>query len=265
MVEETASTAGPSADVGGRVAERVRWAAIRGLASVVTGLFVLGVGGRLVMLASRLIHPEAVGRVTENGNRVGLLTVDGTIELVVFGGVFGGVAAAVVWVIVWQWIPRHPIVVGFGAAAIGGFNVIDAGNRDFVILVDPLPDVALLVGLLFAFGVLLVGVDGWLEERFPKGTRSALIASTVVVVLGAPFVIPVMGSFFTTEFCLCENPPFLTGIFVTAALLASVWWWAASVRGSRVAPAALKRIGTTSVALAAIAGAIHLASEINAI
>ena len=69
------------------------------------------------------------------------------------------------WVIVWQWIPRHPVVVGLGAVALGGFNLIDADNRDFVILRDAFPglapDLVLLVGLVFVFGASLVWVDRW--------------------------------------------------------------------------------------------------------
>ena len=105
----------------------VRWLVVRGLAAVASGTVVLG---------SRLLHPDAMGRVTENGNRIGDFTLDGTIELVVFGGVGSGVVAGVVWVIVWKWIPRHPAVVGFGAVALGGFNLIDSGSQDFVIVGD---------------------------------------------------------------------------------------------------------------------------------
>ncbi len=39
----------------------------------------------MVMLASRLIHPDAVGRITENGNRIGEFTLEGTIGLILFG------------------------------------------------------------------------------------------------------------------------------------------------------------------------------------
>jgi hypothetical protein len=49
---------------------RIRWIAVGGLAGVVSGVLVLGLGGRLVMLASRLLHPDTAGRLTENGNRI---------------------------------------------------------------------------------------------------------------------------------------------------------------------------------------------------
>jgi hypothetical protein len=65
-----------------RIADRLRWFFLSGLASAMAGVVVLGIGGRLVMLASRFLHPEAAGRLTENGNRIGEFTFGGTIELV---------------------------------------------------------------------------------------------------------------------------------------------------------------------------------------
>ncbi|MEA1902973.1 MAG: hypothetical protein U9N56_05540 [Actinomycetota bacterium] len=93
-------------DLDVRIGGRVRWVAVRGLASAVAGLLVLGVGGRLVMLASRLLHPDAAGRITENGARIGEFTVEGTIELILFGGLLSGVFAGVIWVLVKEWIPQ---------------------------------------------------------------------------------------------------------------------------------------------------------------
>ena len=218
------------------------------------------------MLGSRMLHPEALGRVTENGNRVGEFTVDGTIELVLFGGLGGGVAAAVIWVIVWQWVPRHPLAVGLGAVAIGGFNLIDAENRDFVILVDPLADVVLLVGLLFAFGASLVWIDRWFDTLLPDGTGViSIVVYSIIVSLGVPFLIPVIGGFFTTEFCFCANPPLATGGFVVITALATGWWWVMDLRGSASPPRMLTTVGATSVALAIVAGTVHLVGEITTI
>jgi hypothetical protein len=266
MVDEGPATHDQVTGLGARLALRVRWLAVRGVAAVATGTVVLGLGGRLVMLGSRLLHPDAAGRVTENGNRVGDFTVDGTIEVVVFGGVGGGVVAAVVWVIVWRWIPRHPAVVGFGAVALGGFNLIDSGNRDFVILGDPFPDLVLLVGLLFGFGASLVWVDRWFDARLPKSEGAASIAVySLIVLVGAPFLIPSIGGFFTAEFCFCNNPPIATGVFIVITAIVTGWWWVLGLGGSLSPPTTLRRIGTTSVALAVATGTVHLVGEIATI
>ncbi|HEY5651539.1 MAG TPA: hypothetical protein VIW46_08840, partial [Acidimicrobiia bacterium] len=63
------------------------------------------------MFISRVLHPDAAGRITENGNRIGEFTVDGTIELIVFGGLLSGVVAGVVWVLIREWIPDNPALV----------------------------------------------------------------------------------------------------------------------------------------------------------
>ena len=74
-----------------RVAHLARHAALVGLAGAGLGAVVGGGGGRLVMRILALAAPErSLGQVTENGNRVGEVTVGGTIELVVFVGIFAG-------------------------------------------------------------------------------------------------------------------------------------------------------------------------------
>lgn len=133
--------------LGARLAWRIRWVAVRGIASAFAGVLVLGVGGRLVMLASRFLHPDAIGRTTDNGNRIGEFTVEGTVARILFGGLLSGLVAGVIWALVKEWIPPNPALVGFGVIAIGGFQLIEADNPDFVILEGPGPDLALLVGL----------------------------------------------------------------------------------------------------------------------
>jgi hypothetical protein len=266
MVDEGPATYDQVTGFGARLGLRVRWIAVRGLAAVATGTVVLGLGGRLVMLGSRLLHPDAIGQVSENGNPIGDFTLDGTIELVVFGGLGSGIIAGVVWVIVWQWIPRHPAVVGFGAVTLGAYNLIDSGNRDFVILGDPLPDLVLLVGLLFGFGACLVWVDRWFDSRLPKAAGAVSIGVySLIVLVGAPFLIPSVGGFFTTEFCFCDNPPIATGVFIVVTAIATGWWWIMNLRGTESPPTTLKRIGSTSVALAVAAGTVHLIAEIATI
>ncbi len=65
----------------------IRQVALLGTASVVAGVLVGGVGGRLVMRLSAIAAgSDAAGLLTENGNTVGEITVGGTVALIVFGG-----------------------------------------------------------------------------------------------------------------------------------------------------------------------------------
>ncbi len=78
----------------------------------------------------------------------------------------------------------------------------------------------------------------------------------------SPFLVPVFGSFFSSGFCFCENPPIWTGIFLAYTSIATIWWWKLSLRGWETPPATLRTIGTTSIALTITAGSIHLAREV---
>ena len=247
-----------------RLVGLVRRVALCGLAGAIAGVVVLGVGGRFVMFASRLLHPEALGRITESGAQVGEFTVEGTIELIIFGGLLSGLLAGVVWVLVREWIPKRAALVGLGAVGIGGSFLIHAGNRDFFILQDPRLDLVLLVGLLFLFGVVLYWVDGLLDEKMPDQPQTfGIVVYSLMIAMAAPLIIPTFASMFTREFCSCAKPPIWTGVFLTATSLSTIVWWVQHLRGADTPSRTLKMIGTTSVALTAIAGAVDLTTEIT--
>ncbi len=252
-----------SQGVGLRLVGRLRWVSVRGLASVIAGVLVLGIGGRLVMLASRLIHPDAVGRLTDNGNRIGEFTVEGTIGLIIFGGLLSGAIAGVIWAVVREWLSDRVIVVGLGAVAIGGLNLVSSENRDFVILREPAPDIALLLALIFVFGVTLVWIDRWLDRRLPAArTVTSIVTYSLIVSFGASLMIPLVGSFFSKSFCFCADPPIWIGVFFVIAALVTVSWWVIELRGAETPPEGMKRLGALSVGLTAIAGTVLLADSI---
>ncbi len=248
-----------------RVAARVRWLAVRGGASAITGVVVLGIGGRLVMLASRLLHPDAVGRLTENGNRIGDVTVGGTIGLVFFGGLLGGVFAGFIWAIGREWLSDRPFTVGVAAVALGGGGLVEADNRDFVVLQDPAVDIALLLGLLLVFGIVLVLVDRWLDDVVPRDGQTVTLVSAGAVALASPLAIPLLGSYFTSEFCQCDDPPVLTGVFLVVAGAAAVWGWLDELRGPRESSPWVQRVGAAALAAAVIVAGSELALEVQRI
>lgn len=248
-----------------RLIERLRWISVRGLAAVISGVLVLGLGGRLVMLLSRLIHPDAVGRFTENGNRIGEFTVEGTLALLIFGGLAGGLFAGVVWVIVKDWIPDRSPIVGLGTVSIGGFLLIEADNRDFLILTPPGLDIVLLLTLVFLFGVVLHRLDRVLDRRLPTGGPISTIVYSLLTAVGVAVAIPAFGNFFSSDFCSCVEPPVWTGVFLAVTAVVTVTWWALHLRGVEEAPPRLRQIGRVATAAAALAGAVHLTTQIVAI
>jgi hypothetical protein len=246
-----------------RLVGLIRRVALAGLACAISGVVVLGVGGRIVMFVSRLLHPEAVGRFTESGNRIGEFTVSGTIDLILFGGLGFGLTAGVVWVLVRQWLPKNAALVGLVTVGMGGSFLVEADNRDFVILGDPLIDLVLLVSLVFSFGLSLYWLDRWLIHRMdsPVGTLGVAVYS-VMALMGVLFAYATFATFFSADFCFCSNPPRWTGVFLAAASFATIGWWVQHLRGAETPSSAMRVVGTTSVALAALAGAIHLSIEI---
>ena len=57
------------------------------------------------MRLAALLVPDSVGAFTENGNRIGDITVGGTLALIVFIGLFFGAVAGSLWVVLRPWLP----------------------------------------------------------------------------------------------------------------------------------------------------------------
>ena len=100
-----------------RIGEVLRDIARGGISGVVAGIVVGGLGGRLVMRIAALLHPDAVGALTENGNRIGEITLGGTLSLILFGLISCAMAGAV-WVVVSPWIPGRAGVRALLAAGL---------------------------------------------------------------------------------------------------------------------------------------------------
>lgn len=235
---------------------------VPGLACAVSGVVVLGLGGRLVMFVSRVLHPEAVGRLTENGNRIGEFTAGGTLGLVLFGGLLSGLVAATIWVVLRSWVPHRWWVIGLGAVAIGGGLLVDADNRDFDILGDTAPDVLVLLCLVFAFGAAVAGVDRFLDARLPGEGTVPLVVYGIVALAGAPLVIPGLVGGFFNSFAGSTALPIWIGIPLWAAGLLTIGWWVVRGRGVRDQPAWMRMVGGTLALLAFAAGFVHVVGEV---
>jgi hypothetical protein len=126
------------------------------LAGLIVGVVVLGIGGRIVMRLAALIDPSSAGRHTENGNRIGDITLEGTAVLIIFGGLLVGAAASVVWVAIQEWIPGRPAARALLAMpialALTGFQLVRPENHDFRILAPVGPILVLLLALVAIAG-----------------------------------------------------------------------------------------------------------------
>jgi len=212
--------------------EVLREIARGGIAGLIVGVVVGGFGGRLFMRVATLLHPEAVGLSTQNGNRIGDITLAGSLGLIVFVGLFAGLGIAVVWVTVQPWIPgsgiRRAILTMPVAIGLGSFGLLEVPNPDFLILgYDPVI-VALIIVFTAALGFSVAVVDGWLDRRLPRArtsgsaTANAYLSLTIIgLVLGGAMIVP---AFIASELRWVGFSLVVTGI-------ATLAWWYERTRG----------------------------------
>jgi len=160
--------------------------------AVICGIVVGGIGGRIVMRVSAAAADESrIGMLTENGNVIGRITVEGTMALLLFVGLITGVSVGLFLFALRAVLPGRflPATISAVLLALGGAIAIDPSNADFVIVGNRALNVAMFIALFPAFGVLFVvlaeRVDRWLVE--PPLARIAplsLIGTGLGVVLG---------------------------------------------------------------------------------
>ena len=95
-----------------RFAEVLRDIARGGLAGMIAGLIVGGLGGRVAMMLAARMNPGATGMFTENGELIGAFTLNGTFALMIFGGLLLGLVAGIVWVVLSPWLPASGRAAG---------------------------------------------------------------------------------------------------------------------------------------------------------
>jgi hypothetical protein len=206
-----------------------------GLASVAAGAVVGGIGGRIMMRISAVAAPDFVqGARTEGGNLVGTISVDGSIALLIFGGILAGILGACVLVIVDPWVGRIPrqirgAVVGLYMFAIGGIVAIAADNIDFIIVKHKLLNVAMLAALFPIYGYVAVWLSERIDRRLQKAkwSRPQRVAALALIVFGGlQSVAGVMGSAFGlgTDFVDTAPPIIILGGLALVGLATLLEW-----------------------------------------
>jgi hypothetical protein len=245
----------------GRLAEPLRDIARGGLAGLLTGILVAGIGGRIVMRAAALLVPESAGQFTENGNRIGEITLGGSFALVLFGGLFFGLAGATIWVVVSPWIPggarRRAVLSMPVAVALTGTSLVQADNPDFVILRHDGVTVVLLLVLVALAGLSIAGFDRWLDRRLPAAATSARADATylVLTLAGGVLILPIVVQGYLGE----ELPLALVLIGVAGATLVH---WTLRFQRRRSPPPWLIVVGRGSLLVAVVLGVVALAPNV---
>ncbi len=235
-----------------------------GIAGAIVGIVVAGLGGRIVMRLAALVVPGATGALTENGNRIGDITLGGSLGLVVFAGLFFGVFAGTVWVVVSPWIPgvglARAILTMPIAVALGTLGLIRSENRDFGALGHDPTVLAMLTALIALFGLTIALVDGWLDRRLPHATSARTGAASlyaIVTLLGAVLVLPiVVAGYFAPELRW-------VGIALVVIGLSTVRWWVLRFQGHPRPPTILTIAGRTALLAAVVLGFAAAVPEIS--
>lgn len=143
------------------------------LAGMGAGIMGSGPGGRLVMRLLAVTSSEsAQGQLTEAGEVVGAVTLDGTFGLVIFGGVFSGVATAALWLLLRRWLPTGRAgALTFGLVLLALVSTrlepLRPDNEDFELVGPAGVAVASFVALTFFHTAVLVALVGRISRSLP--------------------------------------------------------------------------------------------------
>jgi hypothetical protein len=108
----------------------LRGAAVGLVGGFWTGILVTGPAIRLVMrLLAVTAGDDAQGRLTEADEVVGVVSVDGTIGLIIFGGLFAGLVSGLLYAAIRHWLPSGRL----GGVVFGCLHLLVAATR-----IDPL-------------------------------------------------------------------------------------------------------------------------------
>ena len=113
------------------------------------------------------IAADSDGLLTEGGNRVGDITVGGTVALVIFGGVFTGMFGGFGLFAARPWLPESLVRRALLLAAVFpltvGTTVISSENPDFLVLDPPELNIAMFAGLFVAFGAAVAVAEALVD------------------------------------------------------------------------------------------------------
>ena len=154
------------------------------LAGMIAGAIVGGVGGRIAMRVTGFVAgPSVAGVTTTNGNRVGEITLGGTIGVLLVGvalGVLGGLVYAVVEPWLRRLRPWQGVVFGVFLLVAAGISVLDPVNSDFSRFGSAPLNVAMFGALFLLFGILIA----WVFDRLPAIAAQSATRARFVVGLG---------------------------------------------------------------------------------
>lgn len=185
------------------IARRSLWElAVASVAGVVTGVLVLGPGGRLAMRLLAMTSPDSTGSLTEAGEVIGDIDTGGTIALLVFGGLLPGLACGGLYAVLRRWLPAGRaggVLYGLLLLVLFSTRVdpLRPDNVDFVLLGPGWLSVLVFGGGTVLAGMSVAAVAARVSAALPLPSwrprtlaayAAALLLPAVVFPLGAAAV-----------------------------------------------------------------------------
>jgi hypothetical protein len=169
----------------------LRAIAAAAVAGALAGIVAAGMGGRLAMRITALTAGQGhQGKLTEAEETVGVISLEGTMFLVVILGIGAGLFGGVLYAGLRSWLRDLGAWRGlaFGLFMLGtlGWTVIERDNFDFHEFGYATLNIAMFGMLFVAFGVLVAPLYDAVHRRLPRLTLSvAGLAGILVRVVGA--------------------------------------------------------------------------------
>ncbi|HEY8171963.1 MAG TPA: hypothetical protein VIH21_02660 [Dehalococcoidia bacterium] len=174
MLDSTLAPASPPIAPGQFTAMRLRLGAFvqdvtaGALAGGIAGGIAGGLGGRLAMRIVALMATNAEqGTLTDADEAVGEISLDGTLALIVFGGVLVGILGGLLYVAAARWVADaggwRGLLFGVGLLVALGWTVIEGDNFDFATLGSVILNVIMFSAIFVLFGVLVAPLYTWIR------------------------------------------------------------------------------------------------------
>ena len=118
---------------------------------------------------------DVQGAITDAEERVGDITVGGTIGFVIFVGVFGGVVGGLAFVALRRWLPPRAwmggLAIGLLLLFFARVDPLDPESVDLEILTPDLLAVALFLTLFPLYGMTMASLVSRFERSYPTLSR----------------------------------------------------------------------------------------------
>jgi hypothetical protein len=165
------------------------------------GALVTGPAIRLIMrLLAVTAGDDAQGRVTEADEVVGVISVDGSIGLIIFGGLFAGLLSGLIYAGIRYWLPAGRL----GGIVFGALHLLVAGTRldplrpenpDFDIVGPGWLPVATFGAACLLHGMAVAAIANRYSQALPPPVRNragwlkAVLPLTLPVLIALPAVV----------------------------------------------------------------------------